>query len=87
MQQDNSIGIVLDRVSIDTLHSIEREREEVQSTEEFQNWCKQMRIGSRVEVKDERANELMAQYEDYHNWIKREEQTRRWMPEFIVRMF
>ena len=73
MQQDNSIGIVIDNISIERLHSIEREREEVQSTKEFQNWCKQMRIGSRVEVKDTRANELMAQYEDYHNWIKREE--------------
>jgi len=87
MQQDNSIGIVIDNISIERLHSIEREREEVQSTKEFQNWCKQMRIGSRVEVKDARANELMAQYENYHNWIKREEESRRWMPEFIIRMF
>jgi len=87
MQQDNSIGIVIDNISIERLHSIEREREEVQSTKEFQNWCKQMRIGSRVEVKDERASELMQQYDGYTNWIKREEESRRWMPEFIIRMF
>ena len=85
--QDNSIGIVLDRVSIERLHSIEREREEVLQDKEFQNWCKQMNIGARVEVKDKRANELMAQYDGYTNWIKREGEVRRWMPEFIVRMF
>lgn len=88
MQKDNnSIGIVIDNISIERLQGIEREREEVQSTKEFQNWCKQMRIGSRVEVKDTRANELMEGYENYHNWIKREEESRRWMPEFIIRMF
>ena len=84
--QDN-ISIVLDKVSIERLHSIEREREEVLQDKEFQNWCKQMNIGARVEVKDKRANELMAQYDGYTNWIKREAEVRRWMPEFIVRMF
>ena len=83
----DNISIVLDRVSIDTLHSIEREREEVLQDKEFQNWCKQMNIGVRVEVKDKRANELMQQYDRYTTWIKGESEMRRWMPEFIVRMF
>lgn len=69
--QDNSIGIVLDRVSIDRLHSIEREREEVMQDKEFQNWCKQMNIGVRVEVKDHRADELMQQYSEYPKWVQR----------------
>ena len=84
--QEN-ISIVLDRVSIDTLHSIEREREEVMQDKEFIQWCKDMNIGARVEVKDKRANELMQQYDRYTNWIKGESEVRRWMPEFIVRMF
>ena len=83
----DNISIVLDKVSIDRLHSIEREREEVLQDKEFQNWCKQMNIGARVEVKDKRANELMQQYDGYTNWIKGESEMRRWMPEFIVRMF
>lgn len=77
----------LDNISIERLHSIEREREETQSMQEFREWCKQMHIGSRFEVKNHRANELMQQYSDYTNWIKREEESRRWMPEFVVRMF
>lgn len=77
----------LDNISVERLHSIEREREETQSMQEFREWCKQLHIGSRVEVKDGRANELMQQYDGYMNWIKREEEKRRWMPEFIVRMF
>ena len=77
----------LDNISIERLYTIEREREQTQSLTEFQKWCKDMNIGVRVEVKDHRANELMQQYNGYTEWIKREEEKRRWMPEFIVRMF
>ena len=69
--QDN-ISIVLDRVSIDTLHSIEREREEVMQDKEFIQWCKDMNIGARVEVKDHRADELMQQYSEYPKWVQRQ---------------
>ena len=31
-----------------------------------------MNIGSRVEVKDYRANELMQQYENYPKWVSRQ---------------
>ena len=63
---------VLERVSIDKLHSIEREREEVLSNKAFQQWCKDMNIGSRVEVKDYRADELMKQYDNYPKWVQRQ---------------
>ncbi len=67
----------LDNISIERLHSIEREREETQSMQEFREWCKQLHIGSRVEVKDSRATELMQQYVDkdgrsnYPKWVQR----------------
>ena len=80
-------SITLDKISIERLHSIEIEREQTQSLKDFQLWCKEMNIGARVEVKDRRANELMQQYDRYTNWIKGESEVRRWMPEFIVRMF
>lgn len=80
-------SITLDNISIERLHSIEIEREQTQSLKDFQLWCKEMNIGTRVEVKDRRANELMQQYDRYTNWIKGESEVRRWMPEFIVRMF
>ena len=64
-------SIVLDRVSIETLQSIERERESTMMDKNFIQWCKDMKIGARVEVKDSRANELMAQYSAYPEWIKR----------------
>jgi hypothetical protein len=38
---------------------------------EFQKWCSDMRIGSRVEVKDFRATELMQQYTNYPKWVAR----------------
>jgi hypothetical protein len=38
---------------------------------EFQKWCSDMRIGSRVEVKDYRATELMQQYTNYPKWVAR----------------
>jgi hypothetical protein len=64
-------NIVLDNISIDKLHSIEKEREEVLSDKQFQQWCKDMNIGSRVEVKDYKSNELMQQYSEYPKWVQR----------------
>lgn len=63
--------------SIDTLHSIdiekyssiEKEREAVLGNIEFQKWCKELNIGSRVEVKDYKANDIMAQYVNYPKWV------------------
>jgi hypothetical protein len=57
--------------SIERVHSIEKEREETMSTEEFQHWCKSMNIGSRVHKVDSRATELMDQYTNYTKWLSK----------------
>lgn len=65
----NSISIAYS--SIDRIHSIEKEREEILASKEFQSWCKRYSIGSRVEVRDTKATELMNQYsERYTRWLK-----------------
>jgi len=57
--------------SIERVHSIEEERERVQSSTQFQEWCKRYSIGSRVHSIDTKATELMRQYsERYTNWVK-----------------
>lgn len=66
-----STSIVLDNITIDRLHSIEREREQTMIDENFIQWCKDMNIGARVEVKDYKANELMQQYSEYPKWVQR----------------
>ncbi len=66
----NSNSIVVD-IDIEKYTTIEEERNKVLSDIEFQNWCKEMRIGSRVEVKDYKANELMQQYSNYPKWVSR----------------
>lgn len=64
-------SITLDNITIERLHSIEREREEVLHDKEFIQWCKDMNIGARVEVKDYKATELMQQYSEYPKWVQR----------------
>jgi len=63
--------------NIERINTIDREREQTQSMHEFQKWCKDMKIGSRVEVKDYNAIER-----DYDFNRK---QSR--MPEFITNWF
>jgi topoisomerase IA-like protein len=69
-------SIVLDNISIERLHSIEKEREQTMYDENFIQWCKQMNIGARVEVKDYKAGEFMQQYVDkdgrsnYPKWVQ-----------------
>jgi hypothetical protein len=66
-----SNSIVKAYSSIERVHSIESEREKVQSSTEFQLWCKKYSIGSRVHSIDTKATELMRQYgERYTNWVK-----------------
>jgi hypothetical protein len=66
-----SNSIVQGYSNIERVHSIEREREKVQSSTEFQEWCKRYSIGSRVHSIDTKATELMRQYgERYTNWVK-----------------
>ncbi len=64
-------SIVLDSITIERLHSIERERETTMIDENFIQWCKDMNIGARVEVKDYKSNELMQQYTNYPKWVQR----------------
>ena len=66
-----SNSIVEGYKDIDRVHSIEKERERVQSSTEFQLWCKRYNIGSRIESRDVRATELMSQYGDrYSKWVR-----------------
>jgi hypothetical protein len=67
----NSISIVKAYSSIDRIHSIEEEREKTMADTHFQQWCKSMNIGSRVESTNHRANELMAQYTNYTKWASK----------------
>ena len=67
----NSNSSIVD-IDIEKYNSIERERESVMADSKFQKWCSEMRIGSRVEVKDYRAIELQQQYEaNYPKWLAR----------------
>ena len=66
-----SNSIVEGYKDIDRIHSIEKEREETQSLIEFQEWCRSMNIGSRIERRDSRATELMSQYGNYPKWVAR----------------
>ena len=64
-------SIVQGYSSIDRIHSIEKQREEILASKEFQSWCKRYSIGSRVERVDTKATELMNQYsERYTKWLK-----------------
>ena len=66
-----NISIVLDNITIERLHSIDEEREKTMQDTDFINWCKQMNIGARVEIKNHKAEELMQQYPEYPKWVQR----------------
>ncbi len=59
-------------IDIEKYNTIENERASIMASAEFQKGCSDMRIGSRVEVKDYRATELMQQYENYPKWVSRQ---------------
>jgi len=56
---------------IDKVETLEKDRNETLGDSEFQLWCKQYKIGSRVESTSHRANELMAQYTNYTKWASK----------------
>ena len=56
-------------IDIEKYHSIERERESIMAATKFIAWLKKYKIGSRIEVKDYRATELMQQYTNYPKWV------------------
>jgi hypothetical protein len=67
----NTIVNTIHSIDIDKYNSIEKERNKILSDNKFIQWCKDLKIGSRVEVKDYRSNELMSQYTNYPKWVSR----------------
>jgi hypothetical protein len=68
----NSIVNAIHSIDIERYNSIEEERNKTLIDKEFIQWCKEMNIGCRVEVKDYRSNELMQQYTNYPKWVSRQ---------------
>ena len=60
---------IIDSIDIEKYNSIEKEREKLIGDKKFIAWLKEFNIGSRVEVKDYRADELMQQYTNYPKWV------------------
>jgi len=63
---------IIDSIDIERYNSIEKEREKLMGDNKFIQWCKDLKIGSRVEVKDYRSNELMSQYTNYPKWVSKQ---------------
>lgn len=68
----NTIAETIHSIDIEKYNTLEEERNKVLSDKEFQQWCKELRIGSRVEVKDYKSNEIMQQYTNYPKWVSRQ---------------
>jgi hypothetical protein len=68
----NSIVNTIHSIDIERYNSIEEERNKILIDEKFIQWCKDLKIGSRVEVKDYRSIELMNQYTNYPKWVSRQ---------------
>ena len=64
----NSNSSIVD-IDIEKYNSIEKEREKIMGDKKFIAWLKKYKIGSRIEVKDYRATELMQQYTNYPKWV------------------
>ena len=60
---------IIDSIDIEKYNSIEKEREKLMGDTKFIAWLNEFNIGSRVEVKDYRASELMQQYTNYPKWV------------------
>ena len=74
---------IIDNITIERLDTIERERERTMADENFQQWCKDMRIGVLYHKRDgiNRANELMAQ------WSGSMSESEKITPSFIRRIW
>lgn len=60
---------IIDSIDIEKYNSIEKEREKLMGDKKFIAWLNEFNIGSRVEVKDYKASELMQQYTNYPKWV------------------
>jgi hypothetical protein len=63
----NSNSIV--DIDIKKYTSLQKDRDKTMVDKNFIQWCKDMNIGIRAEVKNDRAEELMQQYTNYHKWV------------------
>ena len=70
----------IENITIDRLTTIERERETTIADTNFQQWCKDMKIGIRVQKREgiDNANALMVQWNN---------EVHSHMPEWIRRMY
>ena len=76
----NTIDIVVEQyTNEEKMNKLHIEREQTMQRAEFQQWLKDMKIGSRCEVKNQQAIDMIKQY-DYS--IKESR-----MPEFIRRWY
>ena len=64
----NSNSIV-HSIDIERYNSIEKEREKIMGDTKFIEWCKKYKVGSRYEVKDYKASDIMQQYTNYPKWV------------------
>ena len=73
----------IENITIDRLTTIERERTATMADKEFQQWCKDMKIGIRHTHREgiNRANDMMAQ------WSAPLSEGEKMWPEFIRRMY
>jgi hypothetical protein len=69
---NNNIVNAIHSIDIERYNTIEEERNKVLSDEKFIQWCKDLNIGCRVEVKDYKSNEIMQQYTNYPKWVSRQ---------------
>lgn len=67
----NTIANTIHSIDIEKYNSIEQDRNNTMGDKDFIQWCKELNIGSRVEVKDYKANELMSQYTKYTHYISK----------------
>lgn len=80
----NTIDIVVEQyTNEEKMNKLHIEREQTMQLAEFQKWLKEMHIGSRCEVKNHNAIDMMQDYD----WSKWNEQKQSRMPEFIQRWF
>ena len=70
----------IENITIDRLNTIERERETTIADKDFQQWCKDLKIGARYTNREgiNRANDMMAQWNN---------EVHSHMPEWIRRMY
>ena len=77
INNNNSMNSSITHIDIERYNSIEIDRHNTMSDNNFIEWCKQYNIGSRVEVVSEqrlKANELMSQYTKYTRYISKRNQ-------------